>query len=77
MLKELAIVAREAREAAGLSQIDIAVSAHVTDATISRFESGNRRPRGLEQIVRAYAVECGTTEQVLWGRALARLKSES
>jgi transcriptional regulator with XRE-family HTH domain len=73
MLKELATVARLTREAAGLSQIDIATSAQVTAATISRFENGKRHPREIERIIKAYAVECGVSETQLWQRATKRL----
>lgn len=37
---------REIRERAGLTQAEIAAAVDVDDATISRWESGDRSPRG-------------------------------
>ncbi len=45
--------AAELRRAAGLSQADVADTCGVTEAAVSRWESGKRSPRGAR--ARAYA----------------------
>lgn len=74
MFASLRRVAREAREAAGKEQADIAAAAGVTTVTISRFETGTRRsPDKLERIIAAYERECGLSGGELWRRAVDRL----
>lgn len=69
MLKALGRVAREAREAAGLTQARIAAAAEVTDPVISQLERAIRWPERVEEIVSAYEDECGLSEGELWLRA--------
>ena len=66
-------MAREAREAAGLRQIDIAVAAGVSHAVVSNLERAVRWPRDPDQIVAAYETECGLERDELWRRAVAGL----
>jgi len=73
MLDALAAVAREARIAAELTQLDIATAAGTNHATISRFEGGRRWPLDPDRIIRAYEIECGLSEGELWKRAAAKL----
>lgn len=73
MLHQLGRVAREARLAAGRSQIEVATTAGVSHAVISRLESGGRWPRDPDRIVAAYAAECGVSERKIWGQAVENL----
>ena len=70
MLQALGRVAREARRSKGLTQLDIATSAGTNNATISRFESGEKWPLNPDRIVGAYARECGQDEDFFWREAL-------
>jgi transcriptional regulator with XRE-family HTH domain len=73
MLQQLARVAKEARLASGLRQLDIATAAGVTHETISRLERGDGWPLEPERIISAYEEECGLSEGELWKRAAAKL----
>lgn len=73
MLLQLARVAREARLAAGLRQLDIATTAGVSHETISRLERAQSWPKDLDEVVSAYEAECGLSGGELWKRAAARL----
>jgi DNA-binding transcriptional regulator YiaG len=55
---------RQIRERAGVSQAVLANSLGVTDAAVSRWEGGERRPRGqlLERYVEALAIMQRATE---------------
>lgn len=73
MLDALAAVAREARTAAGLTQLDIATAAKVDHTTISRLERAKSWPLEADRIVSCYEKECGLSEGELWKRAAGRL----
>lgn len=73
MLQQLGRVAREAREDAGLRQIDIATAAGVVHAVISNLERGFRYPERLDEVVDAYEKECGLPVGEIWRRAAAVL----
>lgn len=73
MLLQLARVAREARLAADLRQLDIATAAGVSHETISRLERVQSWPKDPDRIVSAYETECGLSEGELWKRAAGRL----
>ena len=70
MLAALALVCRQAREEAGLTQLDIATPAGVSHETISRFERGDGWPQGVGRIIRIYEAECGLEPFTLWARAV-------
>lgn len=73
MLQVLGRVAREAREEAGLKQIDIATTARVSHVVISNLERGFRYPERLDEVISAYEEECGLETGALWKRAAERL----
>jgi transcriptional regulator with XRE-family HTH domain len=74
LLDPLRLTLREAREEAGVFQVDVATRAGVHRSVISRFESGRRWPEiGPDRLVAAYAKECGLDWRELWRRALAQL----
>jgi transcriptional regulator with XRE-family HTH domain len=73
MLLVLARVAREARLAEGLRQLDVATAAGVSHETISRLERGQSWPKDPDRIVTAYETECKLEQGELWKRAAARL----
>jgi transcriptional regulator with XRE-family HTH domain len=73
MLQQLARVAREARLAAGLRQLDIATAAGVSHETISHLERADGWPLDPDKIVGAYEDECDLQPGELWKRAAARL----
>lgn len=73
MLQALARVAREARLAAGLRQLDIATAAGVSHEMISRLERAQSWPKDPDKIVAAYEQECGLSGGELWKRAAGRL----
>lgn len=73
MLQQLARVAREARLAAGLRQLDVATAAGVSHETISHLERADGWPLDPDKIVDAYEQECGLSDGELWKRASALL----
>lgn len=73
MLEQLGRVAREAREEAGLKQLDIATAAGVSHVVISNLERGARYPERLDEVVGAYEEECGLRRGDLWRTAAATL----
>lgn len=74
MLDRLGRVAREARLAAGRTQITVATAAGVSHAVISRFETAKRWPRDPDRVVGAYERECGLATDELWARAIRQAK---
>jgi transcriptional regulator with XRE-family HTH domain len=73
VLLHLAGVAREARLAADLRQLDIATAADVSHEMISRLERAQSWPKNPDRIIGAYEKECGLPEGELWRRAVGRL----
>jgi hypothetical protein len=73
MLQQLARVAREARLAAGLRQLDVATAAGVSHETISHLERAEGWPLDPDRIVRAYETECGLDPGTLWKLAAEKL----
>lgn len=73
MLVALAAVARDARVAADLTQLDIATTAGVSHATISRFERAEGWPLEVDRVISAYEKELGLPTGELWKRAAGRL----
>lgn len=63
--------ARQARKAAGVTLLDVAIEAHLQPSTIQRFE---RRARGwspeTDRIVVAYEKACRLEDGELWRRAV-------
>lgn len=57
---------RQAREEAGVHQVQIAAAMRVNQATIARFEDGTAWPRRPEEVLMAYASELGMDVRVLW-----------
>jgi transcriptional regulator with XRE-family HTH domain len=74
MLDHLGHACRQRREGAGATQLDVAVRAGTSHATVSRFETGIAWPVSVtvDQLVQAYAEETGATVWDLWADALAR-----
>jgi predicted transcriptional regulator len=70
MAARLGTVARRAREDAGITLMDVAVTAGVGQTSIHRFELGDGWRRETDAIVDAYAQLCQTTPQALWQAAL-------
>lgn len=70
MLDRLGRVAREARLAAGRTQLDIATAAGVSNPVISRLEGGKRWPEDPDQVIEGYERECGLRQDELWKRAV-------
>jgi len=71
MSARLGRVALEARRAAGASLLDIATEAGVSQAVLSRFETGVRGwPRRLDDIIAAYERVLGLERDALWRAAL-------
>lgn len=73
MLEQLGRVAREARLAAELKQLDIATAAGVSDSVVSNLELGIRYPERLDEVIAAYERECELAPGDLWRRAAAIL----
>lgn len=69
MLQALARVAREARLAAALRQLDIATAAGVSHETVSRLERAEGWPLEADRLIDAYEGECGLRRGELWLRA--------
>jgi transcriptional regulator with XRE-family HTH domain len=72
MAASLGETCRRARQDAGVRSIDIATTARVSEATISKFEHGVGWRRETDAIVAAYEHECGLPERALWRRAVER-----
>lgn len=72
MSERLGQEARRAREAAGLTMMQIAVSAGVSHSTVQLFETGKGWRRQTDQLVRAYELELGLEEGELWRRAVCQ-----
>lgn len=72
MAARLGAAAKEARVQAGLTLLDIATSAQVSESVISRFEQGTGWRRQTDEIIAAYERECGLDSDELWRRALER-----
>ena len=72
MAERLGAVAREARRDAGLSLLDIATRARVSESVVSRFEKGDGWRRQTDQIISAYEQECRLQPGELWRRAIGR-----
>jgi len=64
-------VARAERLRAGLELIDVAHEAGVSEATLSRFETGRGWRRETNAIVDAYARLCDLQAEDLWLAAVA------
>lgn len=75
MLEHIGPAARDARERAGLKQIDIATAARVSHVAVSRFERAESWPRHPDALVEAYAAELGVEPIELWQAALERWRS--
>lgn len=73
MLQALARVAREARLAAGLRQLDIATAAGVSHETVSRLERAQSWPKDPDRLVAAYETELGLEPGTLWKLAAEKL----
>jgi transcriptional regulator with XRE-family HTH domain len=73
MLIALGRVVREARLAAGLTQLDVATAAKTSHGSISRLERAASWPEDPDRIVSAYERECKLAEGELWKRAAQRL----
>jgi transcriptional regulator with XRE-family HTH domain len=71
MLERLGRAAREARQRKGCTQLDVASAAGVSNAVISRFETGIRWPQDPDAVTAAYETECGLKRFELWRRALS------
>jgi len=72
MEARLGAAARELRIAAGLSLMDIANRAGVSQSGIGRFEQGRGWRRDTNAIVAAYAHELGLQPEDIWRAALER-----
>lgn len=71
MLKPLAQVLSETRQAANVTQIAVALAAGCSQAVVSRFEHADYWPQiGPDRLVSAYAEECGIDWRELWKQAL-------
>lgn len=70
LLPHLVRVCQEARDGAGLRQLDIATNVHRSSASVSRFESGQFWPHYADELVAAYAAAAGVQPIALWVRAL-------
>lgn len=77
VLDHLARTCRDARREAGREQLEVAQAGGVSEATISRWESRDRRcPEGLDAIIGAYAQECAIDAYDLWLAALNAWRNE-
>jgi transcriptional regulator with XRE-family HTH domain len=73
MAERLGATCRDARQAAGLSLLDIATRADVSQTTIHYFETdGTYWSPKTDVIVNAYARETGRRARDLWQEALDR-----
>jgi transcriptional regulator with XRE-family HTH domain len=73
MAERLGTTCRQARQAAGLTLLDIANRAGVSQTTVHYFETDHTRwsPR-TDEIVNAYAHETGRRARDLWQEAIDR-----
>lgn len=62
--------ARDLRERHGVTLLDVATRAGVSESVVSRFEQGTGWRRRTDAIVAAYARELGVTPQDVWSAAL-------
>lgn len=72
MAAQLGSECRQRREAAGLSLMDVAVTAGVSQTTVHAFEVSGRWRRDTDDIVDAYARLFDTTPAALWHAAADR-----
>ena len=73
MAERLRAACRDAREQAGVRQIDVQLEAGLkSEGTISKFEAGAGGWRDAERIVAAYAVCVGVEPEALWRAAIDR-----
>jgi transcriptional regulator with XRE-family HTH domain len=72
MSERLGREARQARENAGLTMMEIAVAAQVSQSTIHAFETGRGWRRQTDQLVATYEHELGLEEGELWRRAVCQ-----
>lgn len=63
---------RQRRREAGLSLMEIAVRADVSQATVHHFEDGGWWVRRTDQLVDAYAEMLSTTPRAIWRAAIDR-----
>lgn len=70
MSERLGWEARQAREKAGLTMMELAVAAQVSQSTIHAFETGRGWRRQTDEIVAAYEQELGLDRDELWRRAI-------
>jgi transcriptional regulator with XRE-family HTH domain len=76
MLQHLAKVLRAERERVGAIQIDVAARLGLNRSAISRFETDLIVPEvGLDELVDAYAQECGVGWLALWELAMAEARA--
>lgn len=72
MAQRLGTVCRDARKTAGLSLMDIAITAGVSQSTVGLFEIGDGGWRWkTDEIVAAYEKECDLPPGELWRRAVS------
>jgi transcriptional regulator with XRE-family HTH domain len=70
MAHRLGDAARRARREAGLTLMDVAVEAGVSQSTILNFEQGHAWRRDTNVIVAAYEHLLGLERDTLWRRAI-------
>lgn len=70
MAAQLGRVAAQLRLRAGVTLMEVAVTAHVGQSTIHRFEAGDGWRRETDAIVDAYALCCGVTPLDIWRAAI-------
>jgi transcriptional regulator with XRE-family HTH domain len=70
MSYHLGRAARGLREQRGLTLMDIATRAGVSESVVSAFESGKGWRRRTDEIVAAYALELGVQPDDVWQGAL-------
>ena len=73
MAERLGAACRDAREQAGVRQIDVQLEAELkSEGTISKFEAGTGGWSLADRIVDAYAALVGVESDDLWRAALDR-----
>jgi hypothetical protein len=75
MMYWLREVARELREERGRKHVHIAASGDLDQSTLSRFESGESKPKDLDATVQAYADDLDMKAPDIWGLALERWRA--